>query len=95
MAEPKIPAGMKMLMSSFGIDPEQVLKAVHEFGRVVLAMQEQLNRIESDLTKLRAELLAQSELFPAAEAQDREPTPEEIQRMVANGVGTGDAPSHP
>jgi regulator of replication initiation timing len=99
MAEQKVPPGIALLLKTFGIDAAQVEQAVKQFGAVVLDIKEQLNRLEQqnaalmlEVEKLRAELLAHSELFPAQE--DHEPTPEEVQHMIASGMVNGDAPPH-
>ncbi len=41
--------GIEMMLKSMGIDPDEIRKSVSEFGQVVLALKEQMDRVEKKL----------------------------------------------
>lgn len=49
-------SGPQMLMKSFGIDPEEVLKNVKEFGGAMLEIQKGISRIEANQARIMLKL---------------------------------------
>lgn len=57
MASPaKVPAGMSMLLKSFGIDPAEIIATVPKVATAVKEIAEALGRIEASQTKILSEL---------------------------------------
>ena len=57
--------GLQMMLKSMGLDPDEIIKSVNQFGEVFKAMQEQMNRIENKLDKV----LVQNLLSEVTEAE--------------------------